>query len=109
MKQVDQIATEKFYIQLIQMMENAGKNLATIAKRILENSINDKYLIVAVGKSNNGGGGLVATRHLYNWGAKVTVFLPQEPLSGISEIQRKIIQNLPIQRKTGEKPSKAFI
>lgn len=102
MKQIDRIAIEKYSIQLIQMMENAGRSLAKLTKKFLGNSMKDKHLMIAVGKGNNGGGGLVAARHLYNWGAKVTILLPQEPLSGVPEIQRNIIQNLPIQRKIGE-------
>lgn len=103
MKQIDRLAIEKYNIQLIQMMENAGRGLAKLTKKMLGNSLRKKHLIVAAGKGNNAGGGLVAARHLYNWGAKVTLLLPQEPLSGAPEIQRKIIQKLPIERKIGKK------
>ena len=101
MKQVDHLAVEKYGIQLIQMMENAGRSLAKLAKILLGNSVLKKHIIVVSGKGNNGGGGLVSARHLSNWGAKVTLMLPQEPLAGVPEIQRKIIQNLPIERKIG--------
>ena len=103
MKQVDSIAVEKYGIQIIQMMENAGRNLATTAKKLLEDSVLKKHLIIAVGNGNNGGGGLVAARHLHNWGAKITVLIPTETLSGIPEMQRKIIEKLPIEIKIGEK------
>jgi NAD(P)H-hydrate epimerase len=102
MKQIDNLAVNKYNLQLIQMMENAGRSLAKLTKKILRNSLRKNNLIIAVGKGNNGGGGIVAARHLNNWGAKVTLLLPQEPLSGVPEIQRKIIQNLPIQRKIGK-------
>ena len=102
MKKVDLIAVERYGIQLIQMMENAGRNLAELAKRLLGNLFQKNHLFVAVGKGNNGGGGLVAARHLFNWGAKVTVLLPYEPLKGIVEIQRKIIEKLPIKRIIGD-------
>jgi NAD(P)H-hydrate epimerase len=102
MKQIDHLAVETYGIQLIQMMENAGRGLAKLTKMMLENSLLKKHLAVVAGKGNNGGGGLVAARHLYNWGAKVTLMLPQEPLSGVPEIQRKIIEKLPIERKIGK-------
>jgi len=68
MKQVDYLAVEKYGIQLIQMMENAGKSLAKLTKVLLGNSVLKKHIIVVAGKGNNGGGGLVAARHLSNWG-----------------------------------------
>jgi NAD(P)H-hydrate epimerase len=103
MKQVDKIAVEKYGIQLIQMMENAGRSLAKLTKLLLGNSVLNRHIIIVSGKGNNGGGGLVSARHLSNWGAKVTLMLPEEPLLGVPEIQRKIIQNLPIERKIGQK------
>ena len=102
MKQVDRLAVKKYGLQLIQMMENAGRNLAKLTKVLLGNSVLKKHIIVVSGKGNNGGGGLVSARHLSNWGAKVTLMLPEEPLFGVPEIQRKIIQNLPIERKIGK-------
>lgn len=102
MRKIDRLAVEKYGIQIIQMMENAGKNLADLVRKLLGNSVLGKSLVVAAGKGNNGGGGMAAARHLYNWGAKVTLLLPTEPLSGVSEIQRNIIQKLPIEKKTGE-------
>lgn len=102
MREVDRLAVEKYGIQIIQMMENAGKNLADLVRKLLGNSVLKKQLVVAAGKGNNGGGGIVAARHLYNWGAKVTLLLPKEPLSEVTEIQRNIIRKLPIEKKTGE-------
>lgn len=102
MREVDRLAVEEYGIQIIQMMENAGRNLAELVRRMLGNSVLKRSVAVAVGKGNNGGGGLVAARHLYNWGAEVSILTPYEPLSGISEIQMKIIENLPVVKKTGE-------
>jgi len=102
MREVDRLMVEKYGIQLIQMMENAGWNLAELARRLLGNSVAKKQLFVAVGKGNNGGGGMVAARHLYNWGAEVTVLLPNEVHSGVPETQRTILQKLPVEMKKGE-------
>ena len=102
MKEVDHLTVEKFGIQLLQMMENAGRNLAELSRRLLKNAILEKHVIVAVGKGNNGGGGMVAARHLYNWGARVTVLLESEELSGTPAIQWTILNKLLIEKKTGE-------
>jgi len=59
------------------LMENAGKAVAEEVKNILGN-IKKKSILILIGPGNNGGDGLVAARHLHNWGAKVTLFLFSE-------------------------------
>ncbi len=75
MIEVDRLMMEEFGIQLIQMMENAGRNLADMAQAMLDGEILDRPLLVLAGRGNNGGGGLVAARHLANRGAEVQVVL----------------------------------
>ena len=55
------------------LMENAGKAVAEEVRRILGN-INQSILIL-IGPGNNGGDGLVAARHLHDWGARVSLYL----------------------------------
>ena len=74
MIEVDRLMIEEWGITLIQMMENAGRNLAELSKRQLKN-VDKKNVIVLCGTGNNGGGGMVAARHLHNWGANVKVIL----------------------------------
>ena len=75
MIEVDRLMIEEYGIALIQMMENAGRNLATLARRLLNGNVIDRDIIALCGAGNNGGGGMVAARHLSNWGAKVQVML----------------------------------
>lgn len=103
MREVDRLMIEKYGIQLLQMMENAGINLAELARRFLDGFVSGKHIIVVAGKGNNGGGGLVAARHLYNWGAHVTVLLRTDNLSGVPEIQLKILSSMKKQFITDEK------
>ena len=72
MAQVDRLMVEEYGILLIQMMENAGRNLAELARRKLGGTVNRRVTVLC-GAGNNGGGGLVAVRHLLNWGADVQV------------------------------------
>lgn len=102
MHKVDELMVNHYGLQLIQMMENAGRNLAEFTREFLGTSLADKKIVVAVGKGNNGGGGIVAARHLSNMGAQVTILLPKEPLNRIPKTQLEIIHNFVINCKEGE-------
>jgi len=56
------------------LMENAGQAVAEEVKNIL-GDIEKRSILILIGPSNNGGDGLVAARHLHDWGTKVTVYL----------------------------------
>ena len=96
MQEVDRLMIEEYGIELIQMMENAGRNLALLAKRMLDNDIEDRPIVVLAGRGNNGGGGLVAARHLLNWGAWVQVLCsyPPEEYKGVPRHQLAILQQM---------------
>lgn len=74
MREVDRLMIEEYRIILLQMMENAGRSLAWLAAR-LAGATSGKAILVLAGKGNNGGGGLVAARHLSNMGGHVRVVL----------------------------------
>ncbi|MEO8468227.1 MAG: NAD(P)H-hydrate epimerase [Chloroflexota bacterium] len=80
MADVDRLAIEDFGITLLQMMEQAGSHLAEVVHLELGGDLTDHVVIVAVGPGNNGGGGLVAARHLANRGARVRVVLSRPAL-----------------------------
>jgi NAD(P)H-hydrate epimerase len=71
MREVDRIMIEELHIDLIQMMENAGRSLAWLALRRFA----PRSVTVLAGPGGNGGGGLVAARHLANHGVDVSVVL----------------------------------
>jgi NAD(P)H-hydrate epimerase len=75
MVEVDRLMIEEFSITLLQMMENAGRNLALLANEMLGKSIKGKHIGILCGGGNNGGGGMSAGRHLMNHGAQVQVAL----------------------------------
>jgi NAD(P)H-hydrate epimerase len=101
MIEVDRLMIEEYGIQLIQMMENAGRNLAEMAYRMLGETIRSKKIAVLCGAGNNGGGGMVAARHLHNRGADVSAMLIGEPIKmkEVPELQWRIIEILGL---TGE-------
>jgi NAD(P)H-hydrate epimerase len=69
MREVDRLAVGEFGLLLIQMMENAGIRLAELALQRFE----PQAVVVLCGPGGNGGGGLVAARHLANHGVRVAV------------------------------------
>ena len=75
MREVDRLMIEDYGIQLLQMMENAGRNLADLARsRFLEGDPRGQRVVVLAGTGGNGGGGLAAARRLHGWGAHVEVW-----------------------------------
>lgn len=75
MMEVDRLMIEVYSIQLIQMMENAGRNLTELARRMLGEQLSGRQIVILCGAGNNGGGGMVAARHLHNGGATVYIKL----------------------------------
>lgn len=93
MAKVDEIAMQEFGINLLQMMELAGYQLAQLSTNYLDS--NSKVLIL-VGAGHNGGGGLVAAKHLYNWGFSSSVYLISPEIKPISLHQLDILSKTSI-------------
>ena len=88
MREVDRAMVEEYGIQLIQMMENAGRNLAHLARhRFLGGDPRGRRVLVLAGTGGNGGGGLVCARRLHSWGAEVEVWVTAQP-SQLAEVTR---------------------
>lgn len=94
MREVDRVMIEDLGIELMQMMENAGRNLAALALRRFKPA----SAIVLAGPGGNGGGGLVAARHLANRGVQVHVALSREAdkLGGVPAHQLAILERMGI-------------
>lgn len=85
MRQVDRVAVEDFGLQILMMMENASIYTASLAQRMLNNTVKNKKILILAHKGNNGGDGLGAARHLANKGAEITVVLTCTPNELTSE------------------------
>ena len=97
MREVDRLMIEEFGIDLVRMMENAGRNLAVLSKEMLPDDLKKKNVSIVVGGGNNGGGGLVAARYLHNRGFDVTVFIENRIMTGIPLAQLKIVEKLDLE------------
>ena len=109
MIEVDRLMVDVFGIHLIQMMENAGRHLAVLARdRFLEGDPENKRIIVLAGSGGNGGGALVSARNLHNWGADIEIFLtrPFSDLAGVVQKQAGILNAMGLQFRTASELGK---
>ena len=94
MREIDRIAMEETGPNLFQMMENAGRNLAEMALECLGADWRQARIVVLAGTGGNGGGGIVAARHLANHGARVELCLAApDKLAETPAWQYKIFQS----------------
>ncbi len=99
MVEVDRAMIEDYKISLLQMMENAGRNLAHLAReRFLQGDPQGKQVVVLAGTGGNGGGALVCARRLHNYGADVRVILtkPGVELSPAAGLQLAILRRMAV-------------
>ena len=99
MIEVDRAMIEDYRIDLTRMMENAGRNLAHLARlRFLNGAPSSKKVAVLAGTGGNGGGALVCARRLHNWGAQVQVFLskPDANFTPVSARQLDILRRMKV-------------
>ncbi len=97
MIEVDRLMIEAYQISLLQMIENAGRHLAHLARiRFLDGDPRGKRIAILAGTGGNGGGALAAARHLANFGAGVTVYTTRAAVSfaGIPGQQLAILKQM---------------
>ncbi len=86
---------EEYQIELVQMMEHAGRHFAHLVReRFFDGDVKDRAVVVLAGSGGNGGGALVAARRLHSWGARVRVFVTRLP-EKFSPVSRRQLEILP--------------
>lgn len=106
MTKVDKLAMTKYNISIEEMMENAGRNLARF---ISELKPKPKKIIILFGKGNNGGGGLVAARHLLIYDFNVEIISASKEINKNVRHQLKILSKLNIKPKISFKANKGDV
>ena len=107
MREVDRLMIEELGVTLLQMMENAGRSLAQVARsRFLEDDARGRRVLVLCGAGGNGGGGLVCARRLHNWGADVRVLLsvPPAKLGDVPQHQLRVLDAMGVEAKAADEP-----
>ncbi|MFC6873413.1 NAD(P)H-hydrate epimerase [Halobellus marinus] len=100
MREVDRVAVEEVGLELLQMMENAGRALAWHVRDIRDDA---GGVVIAAGNGGNGGGGMASARHLANRGVAVRVVLDRAPseLTGAAAHQARILDEMSVPITTG--------
>lgn len=79
MRDVQRLAQEEFGLDILQVTENAGRAAARLALAMMGGKGKGQRVVILCGGGNNGAAGLVAARHLVNWGCHV------DPVLGVVE------------------------
>lgn len=98
MRAVDRVATEDVGLDLLVMMENAGRTLAAVVRDRTAGTVT-----VLAGGGGNGGGGLAGARHLANAGVSVDVVLdrPAAALEGAAARQHGVLESMGVSVAAG--------
>lgn len=99
MLEVDRLMVEVYNIDLVQMMEVAGRQLARLSlRRFLDGDPIGKKVITLAGGGGNGGGALACARVLHNWGAEIQVVLSksQKAYTGVVRQQIEILEAISV-------------
>jgi len=75
MRRIDDVIIREFQVDVLMLMENAGRATAIMGLQMLQGRTIGKRVACLVGGGNNGGDGMVAARHLANWGANVEMIV----------------------------------
>jgi NAD(P)H-hydrate epimerase len=98
MRRIDDVTFREFQVDVLMLMENAGRASASLARRMLRGTTIGKRVACLVGGGNNGGDGMVAARHLSNWGAVVNVIVgtTKDKMKSVPLGQLQIIEKMGI-------------
>ncbi|MEF8778610.1 MAG: NAD(P)H-hydrate epimerase [Natronomonas sp.] len=99
MRDVDRVAVEDIGLELLQMMENAGRALAWHVRAVRDGA----PVVVVAGNGGNGGGGLACARHLTNRNVPVEIRLDRSvaELTGAAAHQYRILDEMGIPSAEG--------
>ena len=105
MREVDRLMISDAGISLVQMMENAGRSLAALAAT----RYRPATATVLAGSGGNGGGGMVAARHLTNRGVDVSFSLASESLGEVPRHQFDILNRMEVELTTQPQPADLIV
>lgn len=103
MREIDRVAVDEVGLGLLQMMENAGRNLAAHARELRDGGSpgrdDESPVAILAGGGGNGGGGLCAARHLVNRDVPVEVVLDRDAdeLDGAAATQFGVLREMSVE------------
>lgn len=75
MKNIEQLAREKFFMSERMIVENVGSQAARVIIQASNVDLSSGEIIFLIGRGNNGADGMATARHLKNLGHKVRAFI----------------------------------
>ena len=78
MARADRIATLELGVPKVALMENAARQVATVA-RLMLGGVAGRRIVALAGRGNNGGDALAAVRLLHGWGADARAIIAHDP------------------------------
>lgn len=69
-RQQEHLLEAAFGLSPLQVQENGGRAVAELARTLVDDDPVDRSIVVLAGRGNNGAVGMVAARHLLNWGGR---------------------------------------
>lgn len=91
-----------------QLMENAGLAVAQEVWLLL-GEVAERAVLVLAGPGNNGGDGLVAARHLHDWGSEVSVYMLKPRDAEQDQVYRQVVErDIPIKTVADDKRLQAL-
>lgn len=111
MREFERIALEDYNLEIIQIQENVGRAVATLAHAMLGRQARGQHVVVLIGNGNKGGGGLAAARHLANMGFAVEPVLGavEEEMPLASKRQLHILRQAGIAEPKGQEASEFIL
>jgi len=90
-------------VPIPQLMENAGLAVAQEVWLLL-GEVAERAILVLAGPGNNGGDGLVAARHLHDWGSKVGVYMLKPRDAEQDDVYRQVVErDIPVKTVAEDK------
>ncbi|MHC5020352.1 MAG: NAD(P)H-hydrate epimerase [Planctomycetota bacterium] len=91
MREIDRVAIEEFGVPSVALMESAGRAVADAVAELLPEG---GFVIILVGKGNNGGDGWVAARRLHGRGYGVEIYEAAGAPAGDAALFRAVVERM---------------
>lgn len=96
MQELLQLMVEQYGLGHFVLLENGGRNLVMLTRRLLNGTLQNKSITLLAGAGNCGAAGLVAARYLANAGAQLNVILsrPLNHLGPLAAHQHRLLTRM---------------
>lgn len=111
MRDIQRMAQEEFGLDILMIVENAGRAAARLALSMLGGHGRGQRVVVLAGGGNKGAAGMCLARNLVNWGFEVDPVLAEveTEMSFVARRELQILRAAGIVDKANEEPSEYLV